>query len=142
MLILTSDKQNAVRLRTMLEKMRLEFEIAIGEDTGRAILSERFMNLILIDASALKGGTSWVFSFLERRRLQVPIIILGAEESALKERPATLETIKFLPLPVDQARVEATLAELGAWGSSPVNRGFEHGRLPLASATGVFDDLD
>ena len=141
MLVLTSDKHNAVRLRTMLVKLRLEFEIAIGEDTGRTVLSERFMNLVLIDASALKGGTSWVFSFLQRRRLHVPIIILGADESALREKPENMDDIMFIPPPIDQAKVEAALHRYEAWGGIFSGTGAP-GRLPMASATSTLDDMD
>lgn len=141
MLVLTSDKQNAVRLRTMLEGLRLEFEIAIGEDTGRTILSERFMNLVLIEASALKGGTSWVFSFLQRRRLHVPVIILGADESALREKPENLGDVRFISPPIDQAKVEAALYRYVVWGGIFSGTGVSE-RLPLAPAASALDDLD
>ncbi len=140
-LILTTDKNNAVRLRTMLEDFRIEFEIAIGEDTGRTILSGRFMNLIMIDASSLVGGTSWVFSFLKERRLKIPVLVIGADEHSLREVPPDPGLVHFLPPPVDCERLEKALEEVGALGSGasslpPITRPF-----PVASTFDAVDDL-
>ncbi len=138
-LILTNDKNNAVRMRTMLESLRLEFEIAIGEDTGRAILSERFMSLILLDASALKGGTSWIFSFLDNRRLRVPIVILGGEEKMLRERPNDPDLVRFVAPPIDQEKVERAIHEAITVKSFAEQRLPVLRDLPLASAAFLDD---
>lgn len=119
MLVLTCDKNNAVRLRTLLEKLRLEFEIAIGEETGRTILSERFMDLILLDASAIRAGMSWVFPFLEDRRLRMPVLVLGAAEGVLREAPPHPELIRWIPPPIDQARLEEAIDEAVRWIAPP-----------------------
>ena len=108
-LILTNDKNNAVTLRTLLEKYRIEFEIAIGDETGRTILTERFMNLILLDAAAIKGGTSWIFPFLESRRLRIPIIVVGAGEGALTVPPANQGDVRFLPQPLEPEAIVAAI---------------------------------
>jgi len=101
-LILTSDKNQAVQLRAMLETVRQEFEIAIGEETGRAILSQRYMNLIMVDASTLKSGSSWVFGFLANRGLRVPIVLLGADRSVVMDVPSEdLPQVAFVPPPLD-----------------------------------------
>jgi len=108
-LILTNDKNNAVTLRTLLEKYRIEFEIAIGEETGRTILTERFMNLILLDAAAIKGGTSWIFPFLESRRLRIPILVVGADETALTAPIANADDVRFLPQPLEPEKIVAAI---------------------------------
>ncbi len=105
-LILTSDKNQAVQLRAMMESIRQEFEIAIGEETGRAILSQRFMNLIMIDAATLKSGSSWVFDFLVNRGLRVPIVVLGAEKGSVKQVPCEdLPEVAFVAPPIDQKKL-------------------------------------
>ena len=110
-LILTSDKNQAVQLRGMMEAMRQEFEIAIGEETGRAILSQRYMNLIMVDASTLKSGSSWVFGFLANRGLRVPIVVLGADKTVVKEVPSDdLPQVAFVPAPLDQKKLVCALS--------------------------------
>jgi DNA-binding NtrC family response regulator len=110
-LILTSDKNQAVQLRAMLESMRQEFEIAIGEETGRAILSQRYMNLIMIDAATLKSGSSWVFDFLTNRGLRVPIVVLGAEKNAVKEVPSEdLPQVAFVAPPIDLKKLSFAIS--------------------------------
>ena len=110
-LILTSDKNQAVQFRAMMESTRQEFEIAIGEETGRAILSQRYMNLILIDAATLKSGSSWVFEFLSNRGLRVPIVVLGAEKGSVKEVPSEdLPDVTFIAPPIDQRKLVGAIS--------------------------------
>lgn len=108
-LILTGDKTQAVHFRALLESFRAEFEIAIGEDIARSILSQRYMNMILIDASTLKLGSSWVFNFLANRGLQVPIVILGADASAVTGDLPESTDITCVPPPIDIAKLESIL---------------------------------
>ena len=116
MLIITSDKNNAVSLRTLLEKFHLEFEIAIGEETGRTILSERFMDIIVIEASTMKGGTSWVFSFLASRRLSIPVVVLGAAQNTLADLPLDPALIRWVPPPLDGDKIMAAIREVERLG--------------------------
>jgi len=141
MLLLTNDKNNAVRLRTVFEKMNIEFEIAIGEETARAILSERFMNMIVIDAAALKGGTCWVFSFLHNRRLKVPVLVLGADHTILKEPPPDPSLVRFLPPPLDPQRIQQAVEEVAQMAGNEKNWKPPKSEFPLTSVLDAFEDI-
>ncbi len=141
MLLLTNEKNNAVRLRTVFEKMELEFEIAIGEETARTILSERFMNLVVMDASVLKGGTCWVFSFLHTRRLRIPVLILGADHTALKEPPPDPELVRFLPPPLDPGRIRQAVEEIARLCVRESGWKPPQNEFPITSVLDGFDDF-
>ena len=56
----------------------------------------------------------WVFSFLANKGLEVPIIILGAEEKVKSKIPNEDGNIHFVSLPINQEKLETALQCVGA----------------------------
>ena len=112
-LILTNDKNNAFQLRNAFEDLRVEFEIAIGKESAHEILSTRYMNLIIIDAATLEGGSSWVFTFLAHKGLQIPVVILGADEKIIAKMSGIHGQVYCVSLPIDQEKLHTVLHHAG-----------------------------
>jgi len=109
-LLVARDKQHAVRLRNLLEELELEFEIAIGEEIGKGILSERYMDAVLVDASMIRSENFWLFSFLLNRRLPIPVVILGGEGRDIPLPEGAEEQLRIYTAPIDPQRLETVLA--------------------------------
>jgi DNA-binding NtrC family response regulator len=102
-LILGQTKENTYEIRNMLDAQRFELEIALSQEIGKAVLSQRKMNLLILHTEAIDGHMEELFDFLEERGIEIPIIVLGEEATRLRENlPAGTRVDCFeKPYPVE-----------------------------------------
>ena len=78
-LILGNSKETTYELRNLLDNHRFELEIALSADVGRSILSERWMNLLIIHTELLDERSARLFEFMADRDIEIPILVVGEE---------------------------------------------------------------
>lgn len=103
-LIVGNTKESTYEIRNLLDNRRYELEIALTPEVGRNILSERWMNLLIIHTEMLDERSQKLFEFLQDRDIDIPILILGEEAERYREVvPARNEVECFeKPYPVDE----------------------------------------
>ncbi len=88
-LILGQTKENTYEIRNMLDNRCFELEIALSRDVGKMILTQRRMNLLILHTEALCTEMQEFFEFLEDRRIDIPVFLLGEEATKLAETVPT-----------------------------------------------------
>jgi len=84
-LILGQTKENTYEIRNLLDNRRYELEIALSRDVGKMILSQRRMNLLILHTEAINAELQEFFEFLEDRRIDIPVFILGEEATKIAQ---------------------------------------------------------
>ena len=84
-LILGNSKENTYEIRNLLDNRKFELEIALGPDIGKSILTERWMNLLIIHTEAIDERCSKLFEFLSDRDIEIPILIVGDEAKKFRD---------------------------------------------------------
>jgi len=82
-LILGQTKENSYEIRNLLDNKRFELEIALSKDIGKAVLSTRIMNLLIVHTEALDDAAPAFFDYLEDRGIEIPMVLVGEEAKAL-----------------------------------------------------------
>jgi DNA-binding NtrC family response regulator len=103
-LIIGNSKETTYELRNMLDNRRFELEIALSPDVGKTILSERWMNLLIIHTELLDDRSAKLFEFIADRDLEIPIIVVGEEAKKFRETFHSRNEVEFFekPYPVDE----------------------------------------
>lgn len=84
-LIVGNSKETTYEIRNLLDNRRFELEIALSPDVGKSILSERWMNLLIIHTELLDERSAKLFEFLNDRDIEIPIMILGEQAEKFRE---------------------------------------------------------
>jgi DNA-binding response OmpR family regulator len=84
-LIVGNTKESTYEIRNLLDNRRFELEIALSPEVGRSILSERWMNLLIIHTELLDEKSLKLFEFLADREIDIPIMIVGEEAAKYRE---------------------------------------------------------
>lgn len=104
-LILGQTKDNTYEIRNLLDQRRFELEIALSPDTGRTILATRRMSVIVLHTEALDDRITEFLDFLDDSAIDVPIVLMGEEASAMRERFFQPEAAVYAfekPYPVEE----------------------------------------
>jgi len=102
-LILGNSKETTYEIRNLLDNRRFELEIALTPEVGRSILSERWMNLLIVHTEMLDEKSAKFFEFLSDRDIDIPIMILGEEAEKFRGEMRNREVECFeKPYPVDE----------------------------------------
>ena len=111
-LILGQTKENTYEIRNLLDHRRFELEIALSRDVGKQILSQRKMNLLILHTEAVTPEMQEFFEFLEDRRIDIPVFVVGEEASRVGAEftPACGVTCFDKPYAVD--RLVSTIKDL------------------------------
>ena len=103
-LIVGNTKESTYEIRNLLDNRRFELEIALSPEVGRSILSERWMNLLIIHTELLDEKSAKFFEFLVDREIDIPIMILGEEAGKYREALRCRNEVLCFekPYPVDE----------------------------------------
>ncbi len=103
-LIIGNSKETTYEIRNLLDHHRFELEIALTPDVGKSILSERWMNLLIIHTEMLDERSLKLFEFLHDRDIDIPILVLGDEAKKFKNAVSTRGAVEFFekPYPVQE----------------------------------------
>jgi DNA-binding NtrC family response regulator len=103
-LILGNSKESTYEIRNLLDNRRYELEIALSPEVGKSILSERWMNLLIIHTEILDERSVKFFEFLADRDIDIPILILGEEAKKFREVVHSRNEVGCFekPYPVDE----------------------------------------
>ena len=78
-LILGNSKETTYEIRSLLDNHRFEVEIALSQEVGKAVLSTRQMNLVMLHTEMLQAEDVDFLSFLKEKLERTPVAILGGE---------------------------------------------------------------
>ena len=85
-LIMGQTKENTYELRNLLDSRRFELEIALNQEVGKLILSQRSMNLLILHTEMLDGeAEKEFFGFLNEQEIDIPVFIVGEETERCRE---------------------------------------------------------
>lgn len=98
-LILGSSKENTYEIRSLLDNHRFELEIALSTEVGKAVLSTRRMNLIMVHTEALSGADVDFVDYLRATAADVPLAILGDEAISVAKRIAASPDVRCFDKP-------------------------------------------
>jgi len=84
-LIIGNSKESTYEIRNLLDNRRFELEIALSPEVGRTILSERWMNLLIIHTDLLDERSMKLFEFISDRDLEIPIMVVGEETDKFRK---------------------------------------------------------
>jgi DNA-binding response OmpR family regulator len=103
-LIIGNSKETTYEIRNLLDNRRFELEIALTPEVGRTILSERWMNLLIIHTELLDERSMKLFEFLADRDIEIPIMILGEEARKFRDVVRSRNEVECFekPYPVDE----------------------------------------
>ncbi len=103
-LIVGGSKESAYEIRNLLDNRRFELEIALSPEVGRAVLSERWMNLIIIHTELLDERSEKFFEFIADRDIETPILVVGEEAKKFRDVINTRNETEFFekPYPVGE----------------------------------------
>ncbi|HLU49748.1 MAG TPA: hypothetical protein VK116_16730 [Planctomycetota bacterium] len=85
-LILGQTKDNTYEIRNLLDQRRFELEIALSSETARIILSTRRMDVLVVHTEAVGEPLFDFLQFLEDADIDLPIVLMGEQAGALRER--------------------------------------------------------
>ncbi len=98
-LIVGGSKENAYEIRNLLDNRRFELEIALTPDVGKAVLSERWMNLLVIHTDLLDERSTKLFEFIADRDIEIPIMVVGEDAKKFKEVLESRNEVEFFEKP-------------------------------------------
>ena len=103
-LIIGNSKETTYEIRNLLDNRRFELEIALSPDVGKTILTERWMNLLIIHTELLDERSAKLFEFLADRDIDIPILILGEEARKFRGAVRSRSEVGCFekPYPVDE----------------------------------------
>jgi len=103
-LIIGNSKESTYEIRNLLDHRRFELEIALSPDVGRSILSERWMNLIILHTEMMDQNSEKLLEFFSERDIDIPILILGDEAEKYRASIRTRREVECFekPYPVEE----------------------------------------
>ena len=103
-LIIGNSKESTYEIRNLLDSKRFELEIALTPDVGKTVLSERWMNLLIIHTDLLDERCVKLFEFIADRDIEIPILVVGEDASKFREILNTRNEVECFekPYPVEE----------------------------------------
>lgn len=111
-LILGQTKENTYEIRNMLDNKSFELEIALSRETGKQILSQRRMSLLILHTEAIDGETEDFFEYLEDRGIEIPVLLFGEEANRLGESMPIRSNVRCFEKPYAVDDVLTTIKSL------------------------------
>ena len=84
-LIVGGSKESTYEIRNLLDHRRFELEIALTPDVGKAVLAERWMNLLIIHTDLLDERCAKLFEYMADKDLEIPIMVVGEDAKKFRE---------------------------------------------------------
>ncbi len=103
-LILGQTKEHTYEVRNLLDSRKFEIEIALSAETAKTILTQRYMNLLVLHTEVPLEAVNEFFSFVRDRAIDLPLLVCGEETTQFRESiPDWLEVSYFeKPYAVDE----------------------------------------
>ena len=112
-LILGQKKDSAYALRNVFDLGRHEIEIALQLDVAKAVLKERVVDLIVLDAQVCLQEDFDLLDFQLDHGLCVPIALVGGESTGVRRKVRSKQGVKVYFLPADGFKLLEFVRELG-----------------------------
>ena len=84
-LIAGGSRESTYELRNMLDSRRYELEIALTPETAKAVLVERWMNLLVLHTDLLEEKIERLLEFLHEREIEIPVLVVGEQAEKFRQ---------------------------------------------------------
>ena len=84
-LILGKSKENTYEVRNLLDNRKFEIEIALSVDVGRTVLSQRYMNLIIMHTEVSREEATEFFAYVDQQAVDLPLFVFGEETTQYRD---------------------------------------------------------
>ena len=84
-LILGQTKEHTYEVRNLLDHRKFEIEIGLSAEVAKTILTQRYMNLLILHTEVPLEAAKEFFTFVKDRAIDLPLLIFGEETTQLRE---------------------------------------------------------
>lgn len=124
-LILGQSKEHSYEVRNLLDNRKFEMEIALSVDVAKTILTQRYMNLLVLHTEVPVEAMKEFFLFIRDRGIDLPLLIFGEETTQVRTLiPDWLEVSYFeKPYAADQVYrcIEGLEPKMSQTGVGPLH---------------------
>lgn len=121
-LIIGQEKDSAYALRNVFEIERHEIELALQLDVAKAILRERWIDLVVLDPAVCLEDDFDLLDFELDHGLEVPLVIVGGESTGVRRKIRSRGGIKVHTCPADGFKLLDLIRDLILSGEISLGR--------------------
>ncbi len=111
-LILGQSKEHTYGVRNLLDNRKFEIEIALSVDVAKTILTQRYMNLLVLHTEISVEAMKEFFLFIRDRAIDLPLLIFGEETTQYRELIPNWLDVSYFEKPYAADEVYSTIQGL------------------------------